>query len=388
MSRQKIWTKSFISIGLVNLFVFITFYSLLTTLPLFVMDEWSVSEGQAGLVVTVMLLAAILVRPFSGNILLQYGKNNMLVISVIIFAITTVGYLFINNYSSLLILRFVHGVSFGILTTATSSIATDIVPKERRGEGLGYFTMSMNVAIVIGPFIGLTISQSFTYHILLVVLNIFTIVSVFMAFIARHSGTINEKADEKSTINWSIRNLFEQKAVSVSLIGLFVAFAYSSIISFISVYADGRGLSHVSSYFFLVFAIAMLLSRPYLGRQFDLHGPRIVIIPCMLLFSTGFIVLGFSSSVVTFLLASAIIGIGYGSLLPFLLSLVIERSSISRSGHANATFYTMYDTGIALGSFLLGIIVVYTGFANLFFSLAGFVVIILILFVLLLAKKK
>ncbi|MFC4404825.1 MFS transporter [Gracilibacillus xinjiangensis] len=387
MTRQKIWTKNFISIGLVNLFVFITFYSLLTTLPLFVINEWGIPKGQAGLVVTIMLLSAILVRPFSGNVLLNFGKERLLVISVIIFAITAIGYLFTNSFASLLILRFIHGISFAVLTTATSAIATEIVPPERRGEGLGYFTMSMNVAIVIGPFIGLTLTQVFSYQVLLYVLNLFTCISVFLAFFVQKNGT-EIIDDEKVITNWSIRNLFEKSAISISLIGLLVAFAYSSVVSFISVYADGRGLSHVSGYFFLVFAVAMLVSRPYLGRQFDLRGPKPVIIPCMLLFSIGFICLGFTNSALAFLFSSAIIGIGYGSLLPFLLSIVIERSPTSRSGHANATFYTMYDTGIAIGSFLLGIIVTYIGFANLFFCLAGLVIIILLLFISLLTNKK
>ncbi|KAB8131811.1 MFS transporter [Gracilibacillus oryzae] len=387
MSRQKIWTKNFISIGLVNLFVFTTFYSLLTTLPLYVIDEWGISEAQAGLVVTIMLVSAILVRPFSGNILLKFGKSNMLVLGVLLFALTSIGYFFVFSFTTLLMLRFIHGISFAILTTAASAIATDIVPMERRGEGLGYFTMSMNIAVVIGPFIGLTLIQSFSYQVLLVILNIFTCISVFLAFIAKKNGSTKLK-EEKIIINWSIRELFEKQALSISVIGLLSAFAYSSIVSFISVYAEGRGLSNVSSYFFLVFAVAMLLSRPYLGKQFDLHGPKRVVIPCMIMFSAGFIGLGFTSSAVMFLISAAIIGVGYGSLLPFLLSIIIERSPSNRSGHANATFYTMFDTGIAIGSFLLGIIVTYTGFANLFFILAGFVIIILITFLKLIRMKK
>lgn len=377
MASQKIWTKNFISIGLVNLFVFITFYALLTTLPLYVIGEWGISEAKAGLVVTMMLLSAILVRPFSGNLLSLFGKKKMLVIGVCLFTVTTIFYVFVHSYITLLILRFLHGISFAILTTATSAIATDIVPPNRRGEGLGYFTMSMNVAIVIGPFIGLTIQQLFSYSVLLVLLNVFAIISVFCAFIVQNS----EKIEDKVRVSWSMKNLFEPKALLFSIIGLLVAFAYASIVSFISVFAEDAGLSHVSGYFFLVFACAMLLSRPFLGRMFDLKGPIFVVLPCMLLFSLGFIGLAFASTGTIFLIASAIMGVGYGSLLPFLLSMIVNKVPASRSGYANATFYTLYDAGVAIGSFVLGLIVSGLGFQSLYFYLAIFVLFIAIFFV-------
>ncbi|MGP4042037.1 MFS transporter [Gracilibacillus sp. D59] len=378
MSESKIWTKNFISIAIVNLFVFISFYTLLTTLPLFVIEEWGGSEAQGGLVVTAMLLAAILLRPFSGTILSKYGKRTMLLISNILFAITMIGYLFIESYTAMLVLRFIHGFSFAILTTATSAIAADIVPAKKRGEGLGYFTMSMNLAIVLGPFLGLSIIQLTTYTNLFVILNLFTVLSVISTFFVHTKEVKNADQPKNSSFTW--KELLEKEALSISLIGLLVAFAYSSIVSFISVYANARGLEHVSGYFFVVFAVTMLISRPFLGKQFDLRGARPVIVPCMVLFSLGLVMLSFSSNAVTFLIAAGVIGVGYGSLLPFFLSLAVSKVKMNRTGHATATFYTLYDLGIAVGSFILGIIVTMIGFTNMFIMLAILVGIILLLF--------
>ncbi|PWU68135.1 MFS transporter [Gracilibacillus dipsosauri] len=390
MTKEKIWTKNFISISLVNLFVFTTFYALLTTLPLYVMEEWGVTEAKGGLVVTVMLLAAIVIRPLSGNILSRFGKRKMLILTVILFALSVIVYVFIQNFTGLLVLRFWHGIPFAILTTATSALAADIVPKTRRGEGLGYFTMSMNLAIVIGPFLGLTLTQFVTYKTMVIILNIFTIISVFLALLVKdhHKASKDiEMKEEKLTKKLSLQDLFEKNALSTSFIGLLISFAYSSIISYISVYANDLGLSSASSYFFLVFALMMLISRPYLGRWFDTYGALPVIIPCMILFALGFVGLSLSTTATLFLISAGVIGIGYGSLLPFMLSVVVERSPSHRSGHATATFFTLYDSGIALGSFLLGIIVAHTGFVNLFFLLAGFVIMVTFLFLLLFKKQ-
>ncbi|UOQ47028.1 MFS transporter [Gracilibacillus caseinilyticus] len=375
MTENKIWTKDFISLAIVNLFVFMSFYTLLTTLPLFVMNEWNGSEAEGGMVVTAMLLAAILLRPFSGTILSKYGKTKVLLISNICFAVTMVVYIWVDSYYALLLLRFIHGFSFAIVTTATSALAADIVPAAKRGEGLGYFTMSMNLAIVLGPFFGLSFIQITSYNNLFIILSIFSILSVLSTFLLK----VEDPPEQEITpFNW--RELLERPVLPIAAIGLLISFAYASIVSFISVFASARGLDQVSSYFFAVFAITMLSTRPFLGKQFDLRGPRAVIIPCMLLFAAGFVLLSLSQNAFTFLLAAGIIGIGYGSLLPFFLSISVSKVSLSRSGHATATFLTLYDAGIAIGSSVLGIVASMLGFTQMFILLAVFVCLIIWIF--------
>lgn len=131
-TSQKIWTKSFTSLALTQFILFTVFYSLLTTLPIYVIEDLNGSESKAGLVVTLMLASAILIRPFTAKILDLLTKKRTLIISVLAFMITTFIYLFIETFAALLVLRFIHGIFFALVTTATSAIAADIIPKARR----------------------------------------------------------------------------------------------------------------------------------------------------------------------------------------------------------------------------------------------------------------
>src|SRR5699024_5897383 len=133
----------FISLALTQFILFTVFYSLLTTLLVYVLDDLGGTQYNAGLVVTFMVASAMLLRPFLATVLDIVGKERTLVLSVGLFAFTTFFYLTINAFIPLLILRFIHGISFSIVTTATSSIAADIVPNARKGAGMGYFAMSM-----------------------------------------------------------------------------------------------------------------------------------------------------------------------------------------------------------------------------------------------------
>src|SRR5699024_4133715 len=226
--EEKIWTKSFISLALTQFILFTVFYSLLTTLPIFVIEQLVESESNAGLVVTFMLASAIIVRPFSAKILDIFGRKNTLVGSVILFTITTFFYLWMHAFIPLLILRFIHGISFSIVTTATSALASDIVAKSRRGAGMGYFAMAMNLAVVAGPFIGLSLLQYISFTAFFAVLSVLMVISVVFAFFVQ----ITEEKQTDQTrpslaIKWS--DLIEIKAVPVAAISGLVGVAYASI---------------------------------------------------------------------------------------------------------------------------------------------------------------
>ncbi|WP_138418810.1 MFS transporter [Aquibacillus sediminis] len=360
MSNHKpaIWTKDFISISLSQFMVFVAFYTLLTTLPIYVISSLGRSEAEGGLIVTSMLVAAIIMRPFSGNLLDKIGKKNGLVGSVILFTVTMFLYIWIDQYVPLLVLRFLHGLSFGVLTTATSAIAADVVPMERRGEGLGYFAMSMNLAVVIGPFLGLSAIQLVSFQTLFVILSVIMISGVVFSLVVNVSEPTNKEVPKTARQKkFSLHDLFEFKAFPIAMISGLVAIAYSSVLSYISVYTETIGLAAVASYFFVVFALIMLISRPYLGKMFDLKGAKYVIIPCLLLFAIGLVMLSFTESLWLLLVSAAIIGLGSGSLLPSFQTMCIQSTEKHRSGHATATFFTFWDSGIALGSYVLGMIV-------------------------------
>ncbi|WP_026700056.1 MFS transporter [Salibacterium aidingense] len=372
--KQPIWTKDFLSISIVHFIVFVIFYTLLTTLPLYVIYDMGGTEAQGGFAVTAMFITAILIRPFSGNLMERAGKKKIMLLCVIVFTVSTFGYIWAAGFTTLMVLRLLHGISFGILTTATSAIAADVVPEERRGEGLGYFTMSMNLAVVVGPFLGLTLIQFVSYQYLFIILSIVMTAGVGCALAVKTREPSASAPLQKKKL--SLHDLIEINALPIAAMSSLVAFAYSGVISFISVYAAELGLEKVSSYFFLVFAVTMLVTRPYLGRLFDERGPKIVIMPCLFVFAAGLLLLSAAQTTLLFLTAAGLIGAGYGTLLPCLLSLAVQSTAGHRNSYATATFFMMFDSGIALGSFLLGVIVSYTGFSLLFLYSAGFVVLL------------
>ena len=362
--ENQIFTKRFMALFLTNISVFLIFYGLVTTLPLYVTGTLGRTDDDAGLLVTAFLISAIIVRPFSAKLLDVYGKKKMLIISMILYMACTIFYVFIEPFAILLVLRFLQGIWFSIATTATGSLAADSIPNKRKGAGLGYFAMSANLAVVIGPFVGLFTVQNASFEVLFIVLSAIGLLGCLIALTIDTSDIA--KPEVKPKLAFSFNDLFERRALPIALLASLLALVYSSVLSFISIYAEQQGLLKAASYFYIVFAAAMLIIRPFTGRIYDQKGPIYVAVPSFLLFAAGLFMLAYMESTWQFLVAAIFIGSGYGTLTTSMQSQAVQSTSVARSGYATATYFTLFDVGIAVGSYVLGLVAVSFGYQAIY----------------------
>ncbi|WP_394120841.1 MFS transporter [Planococcus donghaensis] len=383
--KRPIWTKSFINISISTFFIFVVFYALLTFMPLFVLNDLGGTATQGGLAVSVFLLSAIIMRFFAGMILEKVGKKRILIVSLFLFTVSTVLYVFVGSFTVLLLLRFFQGIWFSLLTTVAGAIAADIIPSERRGEGLGYYGIAMNLAVVAGPFIALSLQPYISAQTIFIIFSVIMIIGFFCALAVKVDEVPFEKEEKhKLTIN----DFLEKKSMPIATVGFFISFAYASILTFISVYAESLGLIKAASFFFVVYAIAMLIVRPFTGRIFDVIGPNVVIIPSIVIFGVGLISLSFTESSWMLLVSGALVGLGYGTLLPSFQSLAIQAAEKHRSGYATGTFFAFYDSGIAIGSVSLGLLAGVAGYSNLYLMLGIFVILIVFYYTWIMSKNR
>jgi len=380
-----LWNKSFILCLLNNLFLFIFYFAQTTILPIYILNELHGTMAQAGLAMTLFMVSAIAVRPFSGLIIEKIGVKKTLYISETLFCLFCLTYMLADNLTALLCIRFLHGIWFSILTTVIVPIVNDFIPAERKGEGMGYFLMSINLGIVLGPLIGLSLIQTLPYVMISGILAAFVLLGfIFCFMIPLKNKVISlEKPDKRKL---SLQDFIEKKAVPVSLMALMVSFAYASIMSFISTFAASKHMLSYASLFFVVFAISMMILRPVTGKIFDRKGANYVVYPALGLFALGLLVLSQIDSVSGFMLAAVLIGMGFGSAQPCLQTISIQRSAKHRIGHATSTYFTCYDIGIALGSLILGSVIAHFDYGIAYMLCAGMIILSLLFYKLVVDK--
>ncbi len=370
MKHQKLWSRDFVAVCFSSFFLFMTFYILATTLPMVVTDELHGAAEQIGLVMTVFIISTVIFRPLTGKWMDERDRRKILFVALIIFMGCSVLYFGVKSMPLLLILRFIHGIGFGMATTATGAIAIELVPEERKGEGVGYYSLFMSLAMVLGPFLGLTVMEHMGSLVLFAVCSLFAILAILCGIMIR---VPKRTQITQQTNKWDWKSIIEPKAIPISIAGSLLAFSYGAITTFISVYAKELGLTQVASYFFVVFAAMIVLSRPFTGKIFDRMGAHTLVYPGILLFTIGMIGLSQVTTPFFFLLTGGIIGLGYGALLPSFQTIAIQASPSHRRGLATGTYFMLFDSGYGLGAYLLGIVAAQSNYHTMYL-IAGVVV--------------
>lgn len=369
-NKPKLWTKDFIIVSSTNFFIFLVFYVLMVTLTVYTMDHFHTSQSLAGLASSIFVLGAVLIRPIAGKTIDSIGRKKMLLLSLVLFFIASILYFQADQLSLLFINRLIHGLAFGVATTATGTISADIIPNERRGEGTGYFSMSTNLAMAIGPFIGLIITQHFSYSVIFVAATIFSTLGLVATLFLRVPKSNYTMQQPQAKTGMKLSSFFEKTAVPLSaLVGL-TGFIYSSLLSFLTSFAQEIHLVSAASFFFVMYAVFLLASRPFTGRWFDQYGENAVIYPSIVLYSVGLLLLSQANIGIILLISGALIGIGYGTFQSSTQAIVVNKAPHHRIGLATSTYFSFYDLGIGVGPFLLGLVIPFLGYRGLFLSMA------------------
>jgi MFS family permease len=392
LKKEPLWTKNFIIVSLINFLVILIFYQLMVTIAEYAVDEYHTATSTAGLVSSIFIIGSLIGRLITGRGIVSLGSKKTFKIGLVLFTLTTLAYFIANNLAVLIGLRLLHGISSGVISTATGTVIAQIIPSSRRGEGIGYFSMSAVLATAIGPFIGILLLQSFEQFSAIFVFNTILVVICIATSFFLNMDSVNNKVSTgqapDETKRFSVANYIEPKAVPISFIALMAGFAYSGIMSFLSFYMAEIDLVEAGSLFFLVYSISILLTRPITGPLMDRKGANIVVYPALILFAAGMVLFSEASTGVMLLASACIIGIGYGNFNSIAQALAIKGVEPRRMGLATSTYYILYDIGLGAGPFLLGALVPLMGYRSLFFSMVPVIIISLILYWALVGRRE
>jgi MFS family permease len=338
-----------------SLFLFIPFYMLYPTLPLFI-KEMGGNEAQVGLAMGLFMLSSVLFRPIVGWLLDRFGRRPFIVWGLLLFGVAMYLYGWLGGIVVLIGLRILHGMSWAVSSTAMQTAITDMIPPARRGEGLGWLGMAMSLAMASGPLFGVWVTQNLSYHALFQIAVGLSTAALLLTLGAKmpfrpQSGASRIEVVEKGVL-----------PITVAVFLLFIA--YGGITTFIPLFADSIGVNPGA--FFLAFAATLALGRPLSGKLADRYGETVVMIPALVVTIAGLLALSLSTGLPGVLVAAVLYGIGFGSAHPVLHAAAIRLARPDRKGVANASFSTAIDLGIGLGAIMLGWVSQYTSYQELF----------------------
>ncbi|TWT27134.1 MFS transporter [Planomicrobium sp. CPCC 101110] len=383
----KLWTKDFVVVSGVNFFLTLIFNLLIVTIGLYAVGVYGASTSQAGLAAGISIIGTLIGRIIVGREIDRIGTKKTLIAGLVLFTVTTLLYFVEFSLLFLLITRFLNGFTLGIAVTACGTIIAQVIPDSRKGEGIGYFSMSTTLSTAIGPFIGIYMSQNGNFQMIFTLCLILGLFSLIVAFFVKAPSVVRPESSEE-TKGIKLSQFIEPKAVPIAIITLAIAFCYSSILSFINFYASEIELVKAASFFFLVYAIAVLVSRPITGRLLDTKGANFVMYPAFLLLAAGLLLLSTATTSAALLLSAGLIGLGFGNMQSCTQAIAVKLTAPHRMGLATSTFFIFLDAGIGFGPYILGFIIPVTGFRSMYVLLSLFALATSALYYFLHGRKK
>lgn len=390
---EKLWSKSFITLTVSYLLLFLSLQMLLSPFPTYAKEQFHPDNFALSLVTSLFALAAIVTRFATAALLRKVHRNVILFAGLVLAAIATVLYPYAGTMTSLLVLRALFGIGFGMTSTIIPTLVSQIIPRKRTGEGIGYFGLSTSIAMSLGPMIGLSVIKQYGFTtlaligtialVLIIPLLIFTRSIPKQPATAVSSAPANTASADEQTNGSSTARMMVPAVLNVLM-----SVTYGGILGFIALYGAQNHIDQIGLFFlFIVFTVFVI--RPISGKLFDRKGPMPIVIPGALVVIASLIILSYAHSLPLIIVSALLYGFGFGAIQPTTQAWMLREAAPHQVSFANSLYYNTIDLGVAAGSMLLGIIASATSYSVMYrWAAVAMVIFMLVYLVSLLGGKK
>ncbi len=354
IDEDRIFKKSFFLVFGALLFTALVMYVLMSTVT-----EYATAMGSsamiAGLVSGIYIFGGLCSRIYSGNALERIGWKRTALIFMGIHFLSCLLYFLISDVALLIIVRFIHGIGFGASANAIVTIASDVLPKKRFGEAFGYFMLGTTLAVGLGPFIGgiaYDFTGSYGCFVLASIFSALALIFIYFVDVSAHDPGNKPKANDSSL---GIDKVFEVSAIPVSFFTALTSLGYISILSFNRLYAAEINLTTAFSWFFIIYCVVLIVSRPIAGKIQDRGGDMIVCVTGIIAQAIGLFLIAIFPSTWTVVVCAICAALGFGTLNSACTTIVTRNVSENRRSYAVSTFFIFCDATMGFGPALLGI---------------------------------
>lgn len=355
--KSKLYSRDILFILIASFFYFAS-PMLVTPLITGFSGSLGASAALMGTIGGLMNLCALFCRPFVGNLADRLSKYKVSFAGGLLQMIACLGYIFAVSPAMIVAARIVNGVGFACCSVCMSTWMSNMLPKEKIGSGMGLYGTMNALAMAAAPAIGIRVYQTIGHRAAFVLAMIFALLTaVIIQFVKDKGLPVEQGSREKSSSSRSLQ-ICDRKVIPIALIIMLFSIPYCATQSFLVTYTETRQINVAVSWFFPLYAIALLVLRLSLKSLFDRLPFKVFLLAGSACAAAGILFLAFMRNNLEMLLAAIFMAGGYGIMCSVCQSTAILLAGEARRGLANSTYYIGLDLGMALGpvigGFLMG----------------------------------
>jgi len=365
---KKLWNKEYWKVMTCNFLLFFAFYLLTPLLPIYLDARFNADKDVIGVVLSGYVVAALLIRPFSGFMVDSFNRKKVLMVCFFIFFVCFAGYIGASTLLLFAIVRTFHGIPFGASTVANSTVAIDVLPSERRNEGIGYYGLSNNLAMAIAPSAGIYIYHSTGNFELLFWISL---ILAFLGFVCSSRVKLPVRALIHDKPKLSLDHFFLARAWLMAINIMLFGLCWGGLSNYVAIYGQEKlGITDGTGIFFLLLSVGLALSRLYGGKalragKITQNCKRGVLISLI-----GYSLFAIGIGKISFYLSPLLIGLGNGQMYPAFLNMFIKVARNDQRGTANSSILISWDLGMGIGIIIAGFVVQYMDYSAAFWVMA------------------
>lgn len=368
MQQDRLWNANYWKVMVANFTMAFSGYLLTPLLPLYLSEQFGATKDTIGLVLSGYIVAALLVRPFSGYLADSFPRKKVLLLALALNAVIFGGYMVAGSLLLFFLVRTLHGGPFGASSVANSTVAIDVLPSSRRTEGIGYYGLSNNLGTAIAPTIGVYVyTQTHSFQLLFLL----ALAVALVGFAVDATIKLPERQLMQDKKKLSLDRFFLVRGWLVGLNVVVFGFCYGVLSNYLAIYSkETLGITTGTGAYFAILSGGLILSRIQGGRA--LRQGKVVhnAAEGIIISTLGYLLFAVVHNPVGYYGSALLIGLGNGHMWPSMQNMIVDLAHHNERGTANSTILTGWDLGLGLGILLGGIIAEHVGYTAAFVAVA------------------
>lgn len=367
--KSGLWTKPYILLSVTNFFAWLS-YNMITPVLTGYMGTLGASVSICGITGGLFAFTSLLFRPVSGVLADMKNRKHLMAGFTILMTVSLLIYSVIPSVPVILLFRGLHGVAFGISSTASLVLVSESAPEERMGEAISYYGLMSVASMAIGPSLGIWLSAQAGYQVCMlagtVMLAIASVASVLFPYTCPVQ-TISKKVPTKakSGKGFCLPPIAEKSLIGLSGINASFTMMNGVVSTFLVVFAAEREIGNVQMHF-TVNAIVLLVTRIALAKKLNNGTLGMSLYPAFICGVATLLIISNAWSYGILILAGCTKAIAQGMSQPALQTEALRSVPPEKRGLASSTMYIGGDLGQTVGPILGGVVAEQAGYGAMY----------------------
>jgi MFS family permease len=301
-----------------------------------------------GFIIALFTIAAGLARPFSGKLADTIGRKRVMYVGLVVCILASLSYIWVSAVWVFLFLRFFHGFSTGFFPTGATAMTTDILPPNRRGEGMGIFGAFMSIGLGAGQSISSPIASNWGIEIMFSLSAVSALISALLLIFV-HETLDNKVKFQRRLLLVKKNEIIDPLVKPVAITMFLSAYCTGVILVLVPDLSEFLGIEN-KGVFFMYYVVFTIIMRLGFGKISDIRGRREILLLAMIILLGSVIVLALAENYLIFAIAAILFGIASGLSSPSLFAWTADLSDPENKGRGAGTMFIALEFGIMFGS--------------------------------------